>query len=336
MKEIKNLFNIQLFAASETTLNPTKTSTPAMSPTMKTFYDTSLLENARAVLIFNQFAKKQKIKGNKVEFRKFNTFAKALTPITEGVTPTGQTFGMTKIETSTTQHGDYVTVTDRLEYESVDDVILGATEEMGAAGGETYDTLTRNRISSGNCVQYAPKSDGTVVSTTSGITSSCKLTPTLINKAVTWLKKNKAPKIDGYYIALIHPSVAEDLRNSDEWKEYHKYSDVAPIFKGEIGTLHGVRFVESTECRVHKDGASGVAVYDTLVFGKDAYGVAEPENESMQMIIKDKKEIGGPLDLYSTIGYKFSHGAIILYQERLLRIESGSSYSETDEANWVA
>ena len=53
----------------------------------------------------------------------------------------------------------------------------------------------------------------------------------------------------------------------------------------------------------------------------------------MEMIVKTKEQIGGPLNQFSTIGYKFCHGAKILYQERLLRVESGSSYSAIDEAN---
>ena len=158
-----------------------------------------------------------------------------------------------------------------------------------------------------------------------------QLTPELVNKAQTWLKKNKAPKIDGSYVAIIHPSVAFDLRNSEEWKEYHKYNDVAPIFKGEIGELHGVRFVESTASKIWKEGS--VAVYATLFLGKDAFGILDPEGESMEMIIKTREQIGGPLNQFSTIGYKFCHGAKILYQERLLRVETGSSYSAIDEAN---
>ena len=153
----------------------------------------------------------------------------------------------------------------------------------------------------------------------------------MVNKAQTWLKKNKAPKIEGSYVAIIHPSVAFDLRNSEEWKEYHKYNDVAPIFKGEIGELHGVRFVESTASKVWKDGA--VATYATLFLGKDAFGILDPEGEGMEMIIKGRQQIGGPLDQFSTIGYKFCHGAKILYQERMLRVETGSSYSALDEAN---
>lgn len=322
--------NLQLFSADVNPINVTTQS--SMSPTMKTFYDTTLLENARETMIFTQFGKKQPMKGNKVEWRKYNTFAKALTPLTEGVIPTGQTFGMTKIEGETTQHGDFTAVSDRLELESYDDVIFGATEEMGAAEGETYDTLTRNILIGGQCVRYCPDfTTGEVATKRAALTNNCILTPDIVNKAQTWLKKNKAPKINGSYVALIHPSVAYDLRNSEEWKEYHKYNDVAPIFKGEIGELHGVRFVETNEAKIWKDGDT--AVYATLFLGKDAFGILDPEGEGMEMIIKTKDQIGGPLNQFGTIGYKFCHGAKILYQERMLRVESGSSFGADDEAN---
>ena len=327
MKELILALNLQLFADVNPVNVTTQTTTGAdMSPTMKTFYDTALLENAREQMIFTQFGKKQPMHGNKVEWRKFNTFAKALTPLTEGVIPTGQTFGMTKIEASTTQHGDYVAVSDRLELESYDDVIFGATEEMGATEGETYDTLTRNILVAGNSVAYANDK-----ASRSALTAADVLTPELVAKAATWLKKNKAPKIDGCYVAIIHPSVAFDIRNSEEWKEFHKYNDVEPIFKGEIGMLHGVRFVECNEAKVWKDGE--VATYATLFLGKDAFGILDPEGEGMEMIIKTREQIGGPLNQFSTIGYKFCHGAKILYQERMLRVETGSSYSAIDEAN---
>ena len=335
MKNIK--FNIQLFAwtqgqAGTPTVNPVNVTTQSsMSPTIKPFVDTYLLENAREQMIFEQFAHAEPMKGNKIEWRKFNTFAKALTPLQEGVIPSGQTFGMTKIEAETTQHGDYTVLTDRLTREAFDNVVVGATEEMGAAMGETYETLTRNIIVGGNSVMYCPNGNTEVESRT-GITKACVLTPDVVNRAQTWLKKNKAPKINGSYVAIIHPSVAYDLRNSEEWKEYHKYSDVAPIFKGEIGELHGVRFIESNNAKIWKE-EGGEAVYATLFLGAKAFGILKPDGEGTEMIIKREEEIGGPLNQFSTIGYKFCHGAKILYQERLLRVESGSSLGDYDEAN---
>lgn len=323
------VLNLQLFAADVNPINVTTQS--GMSPTMKTFYDTALLENAREAMVFTQFGDKQPMHGNKVEWRKFNTFAKAMTPLTEGVIPTGQTFGMTKIEGEITQHGDFTAVSDRLELESYDDVIFGATEEMGAAEGETYDTLTRNILVAGNSVMYA----STDVTSRADLAKQHVLTPEIVNKAATWLKKNKAPKINGYYVALIHPSVAYDLRQSEEWKEYHKYNDTAPIFKGEIGELHGVRFIETTNGKIwdNGDNTDGSVVYATLFLGAKAFGILDPEGEGMEMIVKTREQIGGPLNQFSTIGYKFCHGARILYQERLLRVESGSSFGDIDTPN---
>lgn len=396
------------------------TTSAGMAPTMKTFYDTTLLKNAREKMVFSQLGMKQPMKGNKVEFRKFDTFAKALNPLQEGVIPTGQNFGMSKIEATTTQHGDYTAVSDRLELEAYDDVIFGATEEMGEAGGETYDILTRNILVAGNNVSYCPKISGTTKTTVTSrkdIDTTALIDPEMIAKVVTQLKKNKAPYFSGNtYAMVIHPSQAFDLRNSDEWKEFHKYADVAPIFSGEIGTMHGMRFIESNNVKVIKGanltedsrnltvktavsasttvavkeaitadeatalagrklldasgnvyeiasatagaanaatltlkeaatiaadavlypgegGAQGTAIYLALALGKDAFGVLDPEGEGMEMIVKDRTEIGGPLNQFSTIGYKFCHGAKILYQERMIRVESGSTLADADSEN---
>ena len=57
--------------------------TGAMSTAMKTYYDTELLENARPRLIFTQLGKSQFLPaghGDAVQWRKWNTFEKSLTP----------------------------------------------------------------------------------------------------------------------------------------------------------------------------------------------------------------------------------------------------------------
>ena len=331
MKTATKNFDIQLFAF-EAPSTMTKTTTSGISSTIKEFYDTALLENAREASVFGQFGKTQTMSnGLSAEWRRFKTFAPATTPLTEGVAPSGSTLGIEAIHANLSQHGDFVAVSDQLEYAAIDDIIFGATEEMGAAGGATEDILTRNALLGGTNVAYCANSSGNVPTSRGDLDGTSRLTPEYVNKAATLLKKMKAPRINGYYVAIIHPSVAEDLRNSEEWKEFHKYNAVNPIFKGEIGELHGVKFVESNDAKIYKSGAN--AVYATLFFGADAWGTLDPEGMGMEMIIKDKSERGGPLNQYSTIGYKFMHGAAILYQERLVRVESNSSYSATDEAN---
>ena len=81
-------------------------------------------------------------------------------------------------------------------------------------------------------------------------------------------------------------------------------------------------------------GKEGVAVYATYFFGKDSFAIIDPAQGGAEMIVHDKSEIGGPLNQFSTIGYKFeSNGATILYPERVLRAMTTSSYSSTDEGN---
>jgi N4-gp56 family major capsid protein len=336
MKTIFTL-NLQLFAAGDrATMNPNTTATPGMSPTMKDFYDTALLENARAVMVWEQFAKRQTTThGKRAEWRRFNTFAPATTPLVEAQAPTGKTFGMSTVTGDLAQYGDFTTVSDVLELTAFDDVIYGATEEMGASMGETYDVLTRDMVSLGNSVLYAPNisADGeeTAVTARSGLNGTSRLTPAVVHKASTWLKKHRAPKINGYFAAVIHPSVSHDLMESAEWKEFQKYTTSDKIFKGEIGELYGIKFIETDTAKIIKTGND--AIYLTQFFGKDAFGIIDLEGAGQEMIIHDKSEIGGPIDQYSTIGYKFMHGGAILHQERMLRVESNSSFSKDDVAN---
>lgn len=353
--------NLQLFADTGTVTNLTTNYTTGtvnaytgaydtsvtaanrdMRPTMKDYYDTELLENARPQLIFSQLGKQQGLPsrhGKTVEWRKFNTFAKSTTPLTEGVIPSGKPFGMTSTNVTISQYGDYTTISDQLDMHAVDPIILGATEEMGAAAGATMDTLVRNVLAAGTNVMYAPKISGstvTPVNSRANLDATAKLTPDMVNRAVTWLKKQKAPRYEGqWYVAVVHPSVTYDLRSSTEWIEAHKYAATRQIFNGEIGELHGCRFIEDTEAPIVAASTSSGApmVYLTMFFGKDAFAVVDPEGMGLEMIIKSREQVGGPLNQFSSVGYKFETATKILYQERMVRVESGSTYSADDTPN---
>ena len=362
MKEIITMFSLQLFADAGTLVNATGNYVNAytgdttafdaantLSGELKTFYDTELLENARVEMFYAQFGKKQALPANhgtSVEWRKWNTFAKA-GQLQEGVIPTGQKFGMSSKTGSINQYGTYATVSDKLEMRAYDDVILGATEEMGASAAETQETLIRDALLVNTNVLYCDNitvATGAVVGTPTApnameatAETMSILTPDMVAKAVTKMKKDRVPTINGKFYAVIHPSAAYDLRKSKEWIEAHKYSAATEIFNGEIGELHGVRFIENVFAPIlggeYANKAGGVT-YATYFFGKDAFGIIDPEGGALEMIVKDKSQVGGPLNQFSTIGYKFeTNGATILYPERVLRVMSCSSFSATDEEN---
>lgn len=224
-----------------------------MAPEIKTWYQTEALENARAKHYFAQFMQNvplPKNHGMTVEKRKPNTFP-SVKRLTEGVIPAGEKFGYSAITMQVYEYGMYAALGRRLETHATDPVAQDMTEEMGAAGGDTQDKLARNTLLGGANVLFCPNESGAAVNARSGLTEKCVLTPDMVARARTWLKKRKAPLINGRYYALIHPSVAYDLRKSDAWIEAHKYAAPEEIFNGEIGELHGVRFIEADNAKVH-------------------------------------------------------------------------------------
>ena len=81
-------------------------------------------------------------------------------------------------------------------------------------------------------------------------------------------------------------------------------------------------------------GKQGCAVYGCLFLGKGAYGVVDL-SEGTEVIVKPRGSSGtaDPLDQRSSVGWKGVHAAAILYDEYMVRVECGSSYSDEDKAN---
>lgn len=253
MKEYK--LNLQLFAAGD---NINSTGDNNLSAEMKTFYDKTLITLASPYLVHDQFGQKRDIPkngGKIIEFRKFSSLPKALTPLTEGVTPSGQKLNVSSVSASVEQYGDYVEQTDLLELTAVDNTIVEATKQLSAQAGLTMDTIVRNEIVGGTNVLYCPKVSGgteTAVTSRSAIDSTSLLRVKDVFKAAAELKAMNAPKIDGYYVGIIHPYVAYDLMQEagTQWMDVQKYASPENMLNGEIGCLGGVRFVESTEAKI--------------------------------------------------------------------------------------
>ena len=335
MKKIINIMflGLQIFAAEVQT-----TGLPGLSVEMKTFYDMTLLDEAQASLVHDQFAQKRPIpkgSGKTIEFRKFASLPKALTPLTEGVTPDGKSLTVTAITATVAQYGDFITQSDVLELTALDNTILEATKLLGRQAGLTLDTITRNVLQSGTNVTYCPKvaDDGTETEVTSraALDNTCQLTVKVIQQVVAKLRAQNAPTIGGKYVAIIHPYVAYDLMRDPEWIEAHKYAQPQNLYEGEIGEVAGVRFVQTTEAKIYEGG-----VFGSLFLGEGAYGVTEISGGGLQTIVKQKGSAGtaDPLDQRSSVGWKAIKTAELLIPNYIVRVESKSAvFSGTAAVN---
>ena len=329
--------NLQLFAYDPQAQPANFTGSSTLTAEMKTFYDMTLIDEAQANLVHDQFGQKRPIPANggkTIEFRKFAPLAKALTPLTEGVTPDGKSLSVSTITATIAQYGDFITQTDVLELTSLDNTILEATKLLGRQAGITLDTITRNVINGGTNVTYCPKVAGgteTAVTSRSALDATSQLTVKVIQQVVAKLRGQNAPTIGGKYVAIIHPYVAYDLMRDPEWIDAHKYANPTNLYEGEIGEIAGVRFVQTTEAKVFDGG-----VFSTIFLGEGAYGVTEITGGGLQTIVKQKGSAGtaDPLDQRSSVGWKAIKTAEILIENYMVRVESKSAtFSATTAAN---
>lgn len=330
------LFNLQLFA-NHVNVTTDATEGNNLSAEMKTFYDMTLIDEASAQLVHDQFGQKRPIPqgaGKTIEFRKFSSLPKSLTPLTEGVTPDGKTLDVTAITSTVAQYGDYITMSDVLELTALDNTILEATKLLGRQSGLTLDTITRNVLNSGTNVSFCPKVSGgaeTVVTIRTDLDPTAQLTVKVVQKVVAKLRGQNAPTINGKYVAIAHPYVLYSLMRDPEWIDAHKYANPTNLYEGEVGEIAGVRFVQTTEAKVWNDStcpsASGGkyhSVFSTLFLAEGAYGVTEITGGGLQTIVKQKGSAGtaDPLDQRSSVGWKAIKTAELLIPNYLVRVES--------------
>lgn len=228
--------------------------TDEMSVEMKTYYSDYLIDLAEPELVHDQFGQKHPIPkngGKTIEFRQYDPLPEMTVPLVEGVTPDGQSMNVKAITAEVEQYGGYVTLSDMLILTAIDSNLVQATKLIASQAGRTLDTITREVINAGTIVQYAEgQVDARDELYYTSEEDNCNLTVDAVKRAVRFLETQDAPKINGYYVGIIHPYCKYDLMRDPDWKAPHEYVDTEHIYQNEIGELYGVRFVQSSRAKV--------------------------------------------------------------------------------------
>jgi len=294
----------------------------------KTFYDRTLLERLLPFLTYLKYGQKKpfaKNEGDTINFRRFNSLAVATTPLTEGVTPAGNSISVTAITATVQQYGDFITTSDKLDLVGIDPVITETTQVLGDQAGLTLDTVARDIIVAGTTVQYAGGKASRLLTAQADV-----MTGTEIKKAVRTLRRNNAKPLEGkYFIGIVGPDVEYDIISDTMWQDVSKYSAAMQIFDGEMGSLYGVRFIRTSNAKKFAAaGASGADIYATMIIGANAYGIVDIAGGSKpQMIIKEHGSSGtaDPLNQIASMGWKALMTAIRLNELAMVRVESSAT-----------
>lgn len=316
------------------------TTTTQISAEVNNFYNRTLLDRAVALFIHTMFGQVKDIPrnagSNVIKFRRYGNLSAATTALTEGVTPAGSSLSVTDITATVAQYGDFVTISDKVDYSSQDPVLMEAAEILGDQAGDTIDQLTRDVISAGTSVSYS----GSGNTATADVAAADVIDLNDVKDAVKTLKNNNAKRItrmvdpstgyntspvDAAYVGIVHPNITYTLKTLTGWTPVEKYGSQTKLLPGEVGKLEEVRFVETTNAHINEgEGTSSIDVYDTLILGMNAYGISRISGEAMKNIVKPLGSAGtaDPLDQRATSGWKATFVAKILNDNFMTRIES--------------
>jgi N4-gp56 family major capsid protein len=139
--------------------------------------------------------------------------------------------------------------------------------------------------------------------------------------AATLLRRRNVAGRDGndQFVALIHPDVAVDIMTNTGWLQPHQYSDPSNIYRAEIGTYLGSRFITTPRATIVADGAASAKVYRTYFLGQQ--GVVEA-------VVRDAHTVIGPqtdkLRRFFPVGW-YAHAGWAIYRQEAIQIARTAS-----------
>jgi N4-gp56 family major capsid protein len=322
------------------------TDTTVVDPAVDTFLSRALIARARPARIHSVGAQTRKFKpnsGTTIKFRRYSNLSNATTPLSEGVTPTGASLSKSDLTAVIQQYGNFITLTDKIRVVLQEPIVQEANNILADNASETIDVLDRDELVGGtNEIMGGGAANRAALATTAHILASAE-----IRKAVRLLKGFDAKRftrmikagtgIDTTPIAasfwgFVHPDTTFDLQSDSGFTPVEKYSGHGGTHPTEVGKVAEVRFIESSNAKVLLEGGGALTgvqgttnadVYQTPIFGMDAFGVIPFSSLSTGVISKQPGSAGtsDPLNQRGTLAWKNSSTRKRLVEDWLVRIE---------------
>jgi len=326
------------------------TSSGTLSGQYQNYFSKELLSYAKQALILDQFAKKAPLPnkhGNKtITMFRFGVPATGgIYGLTEGQAITAANYralALTSISKTLSQYGQVIGLTDILTASGLFNALEQASKSTAEDAALHFDTITRNVLVGSNIAGNAGENNPSPLDNSDVLTeryagtsttftalnsdtgNTSKMAASDVLDVVTNLKINRSPEIGGSYIAVVAPQVSRDLQRDTDWITAATRSNVQALYKGEIGSFYGVKFIETTNPFINMGSATltdryiystsgannlgaGAKIYATLFLGGDAYGVPMLTGDSPmspKVIITDSADKADPLNQTVTVGFK--------------------------------
>lgn len=264
--------------------------------------------------------------------------------VTAGIKPSASELSTTRVSANIEVYGGYVLLEDLVQLTSVNDVLDIATTELAKQAAETLDRAIMHSViffddpnTATSAVHIVKSSASLFISTNAFVAntySNTLIAVSDVRRCAAELRRRNALTVDGQnYIGIIHPVVSEDLRADATWQNWHQYTTPEFLYRGEVGRVEGVRFVESVLTPVSAGSGNGNAIsaspgasamaYGTVIFGRGFYGATELDG-GVKTFLVDGPSKSDPLNQSTTYAWKANFASKVLNVSAGLVLWTGS------------
>lgn len=286
--------------------------TSTLSNEVKIYYDKVFLKRAEYALVLKEGAQMRSHgegEGKTIWFNRYSPQTISTTALTEGVNPDICSITAANVSVVLAEYGRTFKMSKFLSLTSID---MNNREKIALLGqnmGETMNRIVRNELENGT----ARIANGKAAS---AVSASDVLDGDEVRDIVQQLEVNKAPAYsDGYYMGKVNPYTKTTLVKSSTWLNAKTYSDAKDLYKGEMGELYQVRFLNNIDANssVGTGSASTVTMYHNYFHGSDAIGCYDLAGDAPKLyIVTDRADSGNPAGRFSLASWAGSYASKIL------------------------
>lgn len=286
--------------------------------------------------------------GKTAIMRRYLHLALALSPLTEGIPPSGKGISLDDYQATLLQHGDFMALTDYAQWTQKDPILQHWTMLLGEQEGYTLDAVDRDTAVAGTNVIYSN------LSARNTITEIVDFND--LDRAIRVMGNNGAETMVGgsqsddsvntyptmaAYPAVTLPDVIFDLQNISGFKWASEYRGA---MDGEVGRYKRLAFFEAADpsslgaggkkfaggggtSSTVKNTATAVDVYTILIFGQNGFTKVPLTGKTSSFYAKPLGSAGtaDPLEQVATLGWKTISARVRTNESWLTRIECAAS-----------
>jgi N4-gp56 family major capsid protein len=300
-------------------------------PEVRTYFDRLLLTLARTYFIYDMFAQKRTIplnSGDQMIFRRYSTLSAAVVPITDGTTPPGDALSVTDFSTQIKWYGNFVVITDQVQFTVQDRVLNESTRVLSLQLGLTLDTLVRNMMvatASSIFCQFGINGNTPSEITTQDIKVAVRAlrlgNARLMTKPIQGENRFATSPVRSSYWGFMDVNIQNDLEACADFLSVANYPNPMDALEAEWGSTNNVRWLLSTNGFSSNDA---IPIWNNIILGQESYGVVKLGSKEAEFIVKPLGSSGtaDPLNQRGSVGYKYPFATRLLNDNWLTRLLS--------------